>query len=46
MRHRLLEAVMDGDKIAAVRFEDRERPAAAITAGYVLDATEEGDLLP
>ena len=47
MRHRLLEAVMDGDKIAAVRFEDLESgQQLTITAGYVLDATEEGDLLP
>jgi FAD dependent oxidoreductase len=47
MRHRLLEAVMDGDKIAAVRFEDLESgQQLTITAGYFLDATEEGDLLP
>ena len=38
---------MDGDQVAAVRFEDLESgEQLTITAGYVLDATEEGDLLP
>jgi hypothetical protein len=47
MRHRPLQAVMEGDQVAAVRFEDLESgEQLTITAGYVLDATEEGDVLP
>ena len=45
MRHRPLEAAMDGDQVTAVRFEDLESgEQLTITAGYVLDATEEGDV--
>ena len=47
VRHRPEYAVMDGDRVAAVGFEDLQtgdRPV--VTAEYVLDATEEGDLLP
>jgi hypothetical protein len=47
MRHRPLEAVMEGDRVSAVVFEDLESgEQLTITAGYVLDATEEGDVLP
>jgi hypothetical protein len=47
MRHRPLEAVMDGDRVGAVLFEGLEGGGqSTITAGYVLDATEEGDVLP
>ena len=41
MRQRPLEAVMDGDRVGAVVFEDLESGGQlTITAGYVLDATE------
>ena len=47
LRHRPLEAVMEGDLVAAVRFENLESgEQLTITARYVLDATEEGDVLP
>jgi FAD dependent oxidoreductase len=47
MRHRPVVAEIAGDHIAAVRFEDlRTGDKLTITARYVLDATEEGDLLP
>jgi hypothetical protein len=47
MRHRPVAAEIAGDHIAAVRFEDlRTGDQVTITARYVLDATEEGDLLP
>jgi hypothetical protein len=47
VRHRPVDAEMAGDQIAAVRFEDlRTGDQSTITASYVLDATEEGDLLP
>jgi hypothetical protein len=46
-RHRPAEAVVERDRISAVGFEDLETGEhVMITAGYVLDATEEGDLLP
>jgi FAD dependent oxidoreductase len=47
MRHRPVDVEMNGDHISAVSFEDlRNGDQLTITAGYVLDATEEGDLLP
>ena len=47
MRHRPMEAVMEGDQVKAVTFEDLQSGEnVTITAHYVLDATEEGDLLP
>jgi FAD dependent oxidoreductase len=47
MRHRPVAAEMAGDHIAAVHFEDLQTgDQLTITASYVLDATEEGDLLP
>jgi FAD dependent oxidoreductase len=47
MQHRPMEAVMEGDQVRAVTFEDLQSGEnVTITAHYVLDATEEGDLLP
>ncbi len=47
MRHRPMEAVTNGDRVTAVAFENlRTGESVTITAHYVLDATEEGDLLP
>ena len=47
MRHRPVDTEISGDQIASVRFEDlRTGDQLTITARYVLDATEEGDLLP
>ena len=47
MRHRPVEAVMEGDQVRAVIVEDlRTGSQVIITSRYVLDATEEGDLLP
>jgi hypothetical protein len=38
---------MDGDHLAAVHFEDLQTgDQVTVKARYVLDATEEGDLLP
>jgi hypothetical protein len=46
-RHRPAEAVVERDRISAVGFEDLQTgEQVMITAHYVLDATEEGDLLP
>ena len=46
-RHRPAEAVVERDRISAVGFEDLlTGEHVMITADYVLDATEEGDLLP
>jgi glycine/D-amino acid oxidase-like deaminating enzyme len=47
MRHRPVEAVLDGDQIGAVRFQDLQRgDQLTIRARYILEATEEGDFLP
>src|SRR4030095_16208473 len=47
MRHRPVGADMNGDQISAVSFENLQSGGQlTIMAGYVLDATEEGDLLP
>jgi hypothetical protein len=47
IRHRPIDVVMDGDHIAAVRFEDLQTgDQVTVKARYVLEATEEGDLLP
>ena len=47
MRHRPVNAELSGDHIAAVSFEDLQTgDQVMITARYVLDATEEGDVLP
>ena len=46
-RHRPMGAVMEADRVTAVAFEDLQTGEnVTITAHYVLDATEEGDLLP
>jgi hypothetical protein len=47
MHHRPVTVVADGDHIAAVCFEDLQAgDQVKIMARYVLEATEEGDLLP
>jgi flavin-dependent dehydrogenase len=48
IRHRPVEAAMEGDHVKAVTFENLQTGEhLTITAHhYVLDATEEGDLLP
>jgi hypothetical protein len=47
MRHRPVGADMKRDQISAVSFENLHTgERLTITADYVLDATEEGDLLP
>ncbi len=47
MRHRPVRADMKGDQISAVSFESLQTgEQLTIMASYVLDATEEGDLLP
>jgi hypothetical protein len=47
MRHQPVDVAMDGHHVAAVRFEDlRTGNRVTIRARYVLEATEEGDLLP
>ena len=46
-RHRPVGTATDGDRLVAVDFEDSEAgERLSVTAGIVLDATEEGDLLP
>jgi hypothetical protein len=47
IRHRPVEAAMEGDLVKAVIFEDLQTGGSlTIMAHYILDATEEGDLLP
>jgi flavin-dependent dehydrogenase len=47
MHHRPVDVASDGDQIRAVRFADLQTGAqVTIMAHYVLEATEEGDLLP
>ena len=47
MRHRPLHAETAGDRVTAVTFEDPQTgDRSTVACGYVLDATEEGDLLP
>ncbi len=47
LRHRPLSADADGDSVRAVTFADEESGhAVTVTAPYILDATELGDLLP
>ena len=47
MRHRPVDAELVGDHVAAVSFEDLQTgEQLMITARYVLDATDEGDVLP
>ncbi|KIH98049.1 FAD-dependent oxidoreductase [Streptomonospora alba] len=44
--HRPVAARTDGDEVHAVELEDAEGGRHTILADYVLDATENGDLLP
>lgn len=44
--HRPVAATVDGDRVRAVVLEDRDGVRTEVTAPYVLDATELGDLLP
>lgn len=46
LRHRPIAADADGDQVRAVTFEDPDGNRIELTAPYVLDATELGDLLP
>jgi hypothetical protein len=47
LRQRPKHAVLDGDRVAAVGFEDLQTgDRLVISTDYVLDATEEGDVLP
>jgi hypothetical protein len=47
MNHRPVAVASDGDRIAAVGFEDLQTgDQVTIMARYVLEATEEGELLP
>ncbi len=44
--HEVVGATMDGDRVGAVTVESRDGRRLTVTAAYVLDATELGDLLP
>jgi hypothetical protein len=44
--HRPVAATVDGDRVEAVTLLDGAGEATQVRARYVLDATEEGDLLP
>ena len=45
--HEPVEAYVDGDRVDAVTFRNNATGnRVSVSAGYVLDATEEGDLLP
>jgi hypothetical protein len=47
LRHRPVNAVLEADRVLAVGFENLQTgEQVMITARYVLDATEEGDVLP
>lgn len=47
LKHRPVGATMDGDRVRSVNFVDEESgDQVEISAPYVLDATELGDLLP
>ncbi|WP_017543425.1 FAD-dependent oxidoreductase [Nocardiopsis prasina] len=46
LRHRPVEVSADGDHVRAVVLEDHEGGRHTVEAAYVLDATEDGDLLP
>ncbi len=47
MRHRPIDAEMAGDRVVAVSFDELQTgDRSTVVAAYVLDATEEGDLLP
>jgi hypothetical protein len=44
--HRPVSADVTGDRVEAVTFEGRDGTRTTVRADYVLDATENGDLLP
>ena len=47
MRHRPIAAEMAGDRVVAVSFDELPTgDRSTVVAAYVLDATDEGDLLP
>ncbi|ADH67933.1 FAD-dependent oxidoreductase [Nocardiopsis dassonvillei] len=46
LRHRPVAAHTDGDRVSAVELEDERGRRRTVSAAYVLDATENGDLLP
>jgi hypothetical protein len=46
LEHRPVDAVTSGDRVDAVTLEDKNHERVTITARYVVDATEDGDLLP
>ncbi|MEJ3748810.1 FAD-dependent oxidoreductase [Actinomycetes bacterium KLBMP 9797] len=46
LRHRPVAADVDGDRVRAVVLLDQEGDPVELTAPYILDATELGDLLP
>jgi hypothetical protein len=46
LRHRPVAADVDGDRVRAVLVEDPEGNRIELTAPYVVDGTELGDLLP
>lgn len=46
LRHRLVAAETQGDRVAAVQLESPEGDRVSVVAAYFLDATETGELLP
>jgi hypothetical protein len=46
LRHRLVSAEVEADRVRAVHVERSDGQQAVLTAPYVLDATDNGDLLP
>jgi hypothetical protein len=46
LHHRPVAVEVDGDSVRAVVLTDREGERTTVSAEYVLDATENGDLLP
>ncbi|WP_435120448.1 FAD-dependent oxidoreductase [Amycolatopsis thermoflava] len=46
LEHRPVGAQTTGDRVDAVTLEGRDGTRTTVRAGYVLDATENGDLLP
>ncbi|MEV5301504.1 FAD-dependent oxidoreductase [Amycolatopsis methanolica] len=46
LEHRPVAAETTGDRVDAVTLEGRDGARTTVRAGYVLDATENGDLLP
>ncbi|MEA5358002.1 FAD-dependent oxidoreductase [Amycolatopsis sp., V23-08] len=46
LEHRPVDAVTSGDRVDAVTLQDHHGERVTVKAQYVLDATEDGDLLP